>query len=286
MNPLLNPPARVLGVACAVSISIAAPFNASAHDHVNAGAVGSTPGAQLSFINGDHYSAESGFVLFLEKAETGPHANLYQGGLSFTALASSLDYGGPAPGHAAPGAHLVLQVESLAGPANASFGFWEGADEEDGPRLMFETPTGTLAGTNRFALSETAGNPGDDPYGHIHGRVFTLSRPGLFTIGLRIFDTSSNGPDGGPLHPPSELFRLNMQAGVSIARVESVEGGWKVVFAAAQGHVYQIEATDRFGPAAEWSPVGEPVTGANRLVEVTIPSDGAARFFRLRRDPA
>lgn len=256
---------------------------AAAHQHLNAGAYGSQPGAGLYFVNGSRFAAESGYVVGMEHSADGVHAGLYRGGITLTALPSSLDYGGPTFDHAAPGAHLEVVVVDVDGPAGGRFGFWEQEDGEEGTRLTFDVPVGTRGGTNRFSLSETDGSPGVDPYGHVHGRVFTCSEPGLYTVGLRVVDTSGNGAGGGPLHGESEVYRLRYQAGVSVGGIEVVEGGVRVWFGALEGYRYQLETSGELGPGAVWEPVGEVVVGDQRVREVVVPGVGGAGYYRIRQ---
>jgi len=252
------------------------------HSHVNAGAMGSVVGGQLYFANGDSFITNSGYVVNLAWAETAPFAGWHLGSITFTALAASTDFGGPAFGHAATGAHLELRVESVAGPAGGEFAFWESDGESDATEIAFRVPVGEAAGTNRFRLSETDGSPGVDPYGHIHGRKFTASLPGLYTVGFRIFDTSVNGPGGGPLHPPSELFPLHFQAGITIAGLAQEAGGMKLTFATQTGRTYFLERTTSLSPP-DWQTIAGPFAGNNHLQTVTDPPGTTdAAWFRLR----
>lgn len=253
------------------------------HQHINAGALGSQAGAPLSFVNGDRFVAESGYVMPMQPATAGPRAGLHAGSVTFTALPAGLDYGGPAFGHAAPGSRLELVVETVVGPAGGRFGFWETAGESEGTELTFEVPVGETDGSHRFPLSESFGASGDDPYGHIHGRVFTVDLPGLYRVGMRLIDTSVNGADGGPLHPPSERYVFQLQAGVTLAWIEVGENTVQIAFGALARSVYQVERADRLGDPGAWSPVGAPVQGTDRLETVTVPLEAGPRFFRLRR---
>ena len=83
---------------------------------------------------------------------------------------------------------------------------------------MFSVPVGTPNGMELFNLSE--GDPFDpeaDPYGHIHGRRLTLNKPGLYIVGLQLVDTSSNGPNGGPVQSPSDIAYFYLQAGLVLS---------------------------------------------------------------------
>ncbi len=257
---------------------------AAAHAHVNAGAIESRPGAALYFVNGDRFAAESGYVLPMNRSATPPHAGLYRGEITFTALAATSSYGGPAFGHAAPGARVEMVVEELTGPAGGRFGFWEGGGEEDeGMTMTFDVPVGTTGGTQRFHLSESTGEAGDDPFGHVHGRVYTVTEPGLYRVGFRLIDTSTQGAGGGPVQAASGLFEMNLQAGVTLAGIRFVDGAWRVGFAGLAGFAYQLEASGELGTGARWESVGPAVPGDDRMHEIAVDAGDGTRFFRLRR---
>lgn len=249
------------------------------HSHLNAGAFALTQDAQLYFVNGANFVTNSGYVLGLTEATNGQYAGYYHGTITPTALPATGDFGGPAFGHAALGSFLVAQVETLTGPVGGSFGFWEETDVAP----HFSVVTGTTNGTQRFNLSEGDGAAGADPFGHIHGRRFTATLPGLYTVGFRILDISSNGTGGGPIHTPSELFHINMQAGITIARMTLTTNGVDVTFAALNGRTYYLEATTELTANTAWQPVSNPITGNSRLHTISdLSATGQTRFYRLR----
>jgi len=257
----------------------------AAHLHINAGAVGGA-GAQLQFLNGAGFVASSGYVVLLGEAAptSGPYQGWHMGGISFTALPGTVDTGGPAFGHAAAGAHLELVIRQVEGPEGGSFGFWEGDGDSDGTLLTFQTSTGTVEGTGQFPLSENAGEPGADPYGHVHGRLFSADLPGLYRVSFQIVETSQNGPGGGPLHPPSELYPMWFQAGVTIASMSRQGGVTTMEAVTRRGGSYVFEGSRTLGPEARWEVVAGPVTGTDRLETFTHQSGEGTWFYRLRRD--
>lgn len=193
---LTNLPAVLL----ALGISLAA---ASAPaQHINAGAASQNPGAQLQFINSGATFLSPGFqqltnIVTLNYSNSGTYAGLFTrlNGPSFTALANS-----NSPFAAALGSFLDLSIVSVAGPVGGSFYFYD---------VGATTPTYTLgvggtATTDLFTLSEGTA----DPYGHIHGRRFGVDLPGTYTVGFQILDVSHNGPGGGPIHAPSDVYYL------------------------------------------------------------------------------
>src|SRR6185295_7256922 len=121
--------------------------------------------------------------------------------------------GGPVAGHAAFGLRLAVQVVSVQGPPGGSFAFWEGDGESDLGTITFSVPVGTTNGTNYLIISQNSGEPGADPYGHIHGREFTSSAQGIYTVGFRVIDASTNGLGSGPIQAPSDVLPVKFQAG-------------------------------------------------------------------------
>jgi hypothetical protein len=257
---------------------------AAQHAHVNAGVTGTGEAERLAFLNASRFAAESGYVATLPRMTNGTYAGYYAGSaLTFTALPATPIFGGPEEGHAALGAHLVLRVVSVDGPAGGSFAFWETpGDELDAEQIAFSVPVGERNGIREFPLSENGGAAGEDPYGHYHGRKFSVTLPGLYQVGYVVRDTSRNGPGGGPFHADSEVTVFNYQAGVTIASVGQTEAGPQLTFATVTGSTYRIETSQSLGADAVWTTVGDLVTGNNRMASVTVSQPQSATFFRLR----
>ena len=119
------------------------------------------------------------------------YPGLFQTSASFTALPATLWTGGPTPYAASQGSHIEMILRSLDGPPDGELGFWEENEEATQTTRRFALPTGTRNGTNQFNLSEGITVPEYDPYGHIHGRRFTATQPGLYTLGVQLVDTST-----------------------------------------------------------------------------------------------
>lgn len=253
------------------------------HVHLNAGASNTTQNARLYFVNGSSFDTNSRYDVFLSFTNGGSFASLYQGaGVSFTALASTLDNGGPAFGHAADGSFLQLQFVSMSGPPGGVFGVWQ--QEVGNPSVsqpLFSLPVGTTNGTNRLTLSSGDGSPGSDPYGHIHGRTFTATKPGLYTLGCRIIDTSANGTGGGPIHTPSALNYFYFQAGLTISSWSKNSNSCSVTFGTTAGKTYHVESTTNLS-VTNWTTWAGPFTGDNKLRSTTNSATAPTLFFRLR----
>jgi hypothetical protein len=268
-------------------------FPALSHEHVTAGARSKTPGSPLVLANAADYADTSGYVFGLDAGDEGtPYAGyFYTGDLVLAALAGTPPFGGPEPLAAALGSHIQAVLETVSGPKGATLGFWETTmDDVDSTAITWSEPVGLERGTHRIDVSETDGSPGSDPYGHRHGRLFSVTQPGFYQVGFRFVDSSTNGPAGGPIHTPSERFYLNLQAGLTLAGVFRGTNDVRLVFAApsnlpdtgtAPATQYQIESSPTLGAAANWQPVGAPVTGDDHLHTNSIPNPPTARFFRL-----
>jgi hypothetical protein len=143
--------------------------------------------------------------------------------------------------HAKTGAYIWMEIASVTGPAGAHFGFWD-----EGMSLYGTTPTvsfltNTPTGGYKFEISEPLSqpaapsgailepptdlhyiingtttaltiDPGEDPYGHIHNRGWTVDQPGDYYIGFKAYDMSNNGAGGGPIQAPSVTYVLHFQA--------------------------------------------------------------------------
>lgn len=285
-----NPASATTMVAAMLLLGIATATHAQIiqHFHVTAGAASTSVGAPLYFTDADAFLAESGYVanmplitnLFL------PAIGYYMGGPTFTAGSGDGADGPPA----APGARLALVVRAVDGPAGGHWSFWEtSGNEEYGESITFSYATGTTNGTNAFVLSENDGLPGQDPFGHIHGRAFTVDKPGLYSVWVQLVDTSHNGPGGGPFHTPSPLYRFYFQAGTTIARLDRTNHSVVATFGtqpsnAARQYAYYLEATPTLDVPIAWTTVAGPLAGNNRLRTLTDtpPMDAPHRFYRLR----
>ena len=268
-------------LALALGLALSSQTSAHAqHAHLNAGAVGTNQNDQLIWANGADFVASSEYVKTLDATNSGKYAGYFQGGITPTTLPATAVHAGPDPAAPALGSSLQFSLSCLEAPANGSFGFWElGATN---PSLSL------IAGqvsTNLWRLSENDGSPGSDPYGHIHGRRFTATKPGIYKVGFQAFDTSTNGTGGRPIHTPSTVLPVWFQAGVNIESIEPdyEEGHVHVKFGAPAGYSWQVEASTNLGSATLWLPAANPVTGADVFVELIhdVPP-GVQRFYRVK----
>jgi hypothetical protein len=252
------------------------------HIHLNAGALATTNGAPLYFINADSFIASSGYVFNSVLRTNGLLNGYYDSGVTFTAVGSDGFDGPPA----APGAQLALVVKSVTGPTGSSWAFWESLQCDDfGDSITFSLPVGTTNGMNQFLLSQNTGLPGEDPYGHCHGRRFTMTKPGLHKVAVQIVDVSHNGSGSGPIHAPSLLYEFNFQAGLTILKLEKTNDQFAATFPSRLGSRFYLETNSVLDGSLPWGTAAGPLSGDNRIkafIDPGAPGDGQ-RFFRLHQ---
>ena len=267
-----------------------------AHEHLAAGATTNSPGATLVFQNAGDFGGETGFVFNLTAGTTNDAylGYYYTGDVAFEALAATPDYGGPEPGAAAPGTYIQIKLLSIEGPAGATFGFWETAQNGvDSTNLTWTLPVPFYGGTNLIHVSESDGSPGSDPYGHLHGRIYSFDKPGLYKVTWQFVDTSTNGPNGGPVDLPSSPFYLYYQADLTTGSISVTTNGVSVTFAAPSNIPdsgvgpatnYELQSSSAIGTKGAWQAVGDVVVGDDHLHTVTVPLTGSSLFFRLKAE--
>ncbi len=257
-----------------------------ADTHIYVGAVGTNQNDKLQFSNGVVYDATQTDYAFPQILRTnGFNAGYYRGEywmITFAALAAKFPQG-PIPGHAAVGSRIAVQVVSVQGPPGGSFAFWEGDGENDLRNITFSVPVGTTNGTNSWIISLNNGAPGTDPFGHIHGRELTCSAPGIYIVGFRAIDISTNGAGGGPIHSPSDILPVRIQAGLRIEQFQTFTNRVTVSFRSPPDIINVLEASE--SPASGiWQPVTAPLYGNNDLQTVTDTNAPVGnRFYRIHQ---
>lgn len=273
MKIQLNVPIMLIALGCGSSYA--------QHGHLDVGARGINQNDQLYFANGADFVDSSGYVKTLNFTNGGRFAGYYEGNITLTALAATPENGGPFPNAAAPGSFIQFSLRSYSGPEGGSFGFWD---------VGSVGPTDSVLpgqeSTNLFRLSETDGSPGADPYGHIHGRRFTATKPGLYKIGFKAWDTSINGAGGGPIHLPSEFLPVYFQAGINITHVAKTGLVTSVQYGGRVGHSFTLEYTTNLTPTDLWLPIAGPKVGDDYFQTLEDPASvDAQRFYRIRAEP-
>jgi|SRR6185503_8158172 hypothetical protein len=250
------------------------------HGHLRIGATNTAQGTPLYFYNGPDFAQSSGYVKTLIYTNAGRFAGYYQGNVTLTVQAATPDFSGPEPDAPSLGTLVQATIVSVEGPAGGSFGFWESG--ANSPTISV-----TCGETNvvRFNVTQTDGSPGADPFGHIHGRRMTATLPGTYVVTFQAHDASTNGAGGGPIHASSDTVRVAFQAGVCISAIEpdADKGQVRLRFGSMAGFTWQIEYTHELGPAANWLPAEDPVTGTDYFIErIHQLAPGEKRFYRLK----
>ncbi len=237
------------------------------------GAVDQTNAAPLCFLNAVECVTNSLSVVNLRYTNAGPWAQQYESAITLIAVPATVPNGGPVAGHAALGSRLALQLVSLAGPAEGTLRLWEAGQSQ--PCLSLSV--GTAEGTNCVVLSQNEGEPGADPYGCIEGRHLTIDLPGLYCLGFRLLDLSTNGLAGDPIHPASPVYHVYLQAGLAIHALARQGVAATALFGGDAAKTFYLERSPAPGPAATWQTVAGPLTGTSRLQSLTDPAASATQ---------
>ena len=178
-------------------------------DHFNAGATGTTSSDQLIWGNAAIFATSSGYYK-LSLSTSGTYAGYYNAGFTMTVLPATTDNLGPVPEAPALGSFIQVKLTLVSAPVGGMFDYWlTGAT----------TPTYALNVGDTTPLiplsdiTEGAGSPGADPYGHIHGRRASVTELGDYLVSFQLFDTSANGVGNGPIYTsPSDPFQVDFRA--------------------------------------------------------------------------
>jgi hypothetical protein len=248
------------------------------HGHLHIGAESQTPGTKLIFSDRSIFATNSLYVKTLTNAVTGTCAGYYHGNITLTGLAATDLYQGPEAFAASLGTYIFAEISHVEGPAGGSFGFWEAG--ATAPTISI--PSGGSS-TQILRVTSTDGSEGADPYGHIHGRRFTATTPGVYAVTFRALDQSHTGPGGGPIHMPSDPITVYFQADVNVFEVKLESEGARVHFGAYAGRTWQVEATDSLS-SPNWTVVGDPVVGNDVIQDVLDPRPrNDRRFYRVKQ---
>lgn len=246
---------RPVLISCALLALVSAPA-ALAHGHLDVGPDASD-GTRLALAGIDSETA-----LYVPPGE--PFSNYlphFPGGYYASQLTVSAE--DPA------GSLARVELLAVSGPAGGSFGFWE---------INARTPTwsrdcGWASGEgDRPSLIVYEDGTG---YGHIHGRAFTATRPGEYTVVFRAVD------DAGlraPSQPKSITFHVLATPPLTIA----VTGGEaRLSFISRADFTYDLQVSTDL---ANWATMAahQYITGTGGTIEMSDPlADRPRVFYRL-----
>ena len=252
---------------------------------VECGALGTTVGSKLAFVNGVNLSPASGFVqpLVYQRVANRYGTNGYYSttNLLFTAVSVKTN-----AASAAVGSYVACEVVSVAGPAGAIVYFWE----QGNGRPTFAFPVGgTYAPEkSRFTISNLengAGRPDGDPFGAIGGRRWVVNQAGEYEITYRLIDTSANHPTltKTPIHAPSDPLTIKFSTGIDIgiARFAATNGLSTLVYRSGALTNFYVEASSNL---TNWVPVVGPFASMQASLLTTNVFTNAVDklFYRLR----
>jgi hypothetical protein len=271
MNTVSRSLLAAIGIAAFAQIA-----SAQDHGHLNVGALGTNQGDQLFFANGADFSTDSRYIKTLTFTNAGQYAGYFQQNITLTVLPATLDRSGPDPDAPALGSYIFAQIAAVEGPSGGAFQFWE----KNAVVPTISVPSGGTS-TNFFVLSENADAPDSDPFGHIHNRRFTATKPGIYTVSFRAFDLSTNGANGGPIHTPSDILKMYFQAGINITSVTRNSGSADVTIGTAAKQTFYLESNNDLS-STNWLTIGS-VAGNDSLQTITdFSATNAIGFYRVR----
>lgn len=203
----------------------------------------------------------------------------------------------PQPLHAHTGAQIWMKLTAVAGPPGGQFGFWEAdwAGSHQTPTVSF--PANQIFAPYSFEISEPVdGIPAanQDPYGHIHGRAWTATKPGDYYLSFQLVDLSTSH-NGGPWHQPSATYVYHFVAGPSFQPGgQPVPGaGYRLTWPSQMGTwddggqtgvVFTVQRSATL-TAGSWQTLGTVTGTTDPTAMFTDPAPPTGRaFYRLLYD--
>jgi hypothetical protein len=252
------------------------------HGHLNIGASSWDQGSKLTFANGGDFLQSIGYVKTLGIPTNPKYAGFYDGNITLTALSYTNGLGEAVPGSPAPGSLIEAQIVSVSGPEGGAFNFWDADSTAGNP--TFTIPTGSAPANAKFIVSEVAlgaGSPGGDPFGHIHGRRLSATKPGIYTVEFRAFDISTNGVNGGPIHAPSDPIKIDFQADYNIKSITWTENVAQVTIGTRAGYSFTVQSNTNIADTAKWTDVNT-VTGNDLFQTIADGTAEPVKFYRVQ----
>ncbi|MEN9842083.1 MAG: hypothetical protein RL376_1883 [Verrucomicrobiota bacterium] len=223
-----------------------------AHSHIDAQPNSSTNPTQLQLVGPDTET-----MVYVPAGEPfSYYASDFPGSYYACELTFSSEDTGPRP---------RIQLLSVSGPAGGTFAFWEvGATSPTWSR-----PTGwTSTNEDRPSLITYEDGSG---YGHIHGRLFTATHPGTYTVVFRAID------DAGVLTPSAEKsITFTVQATPQLTL--RIESGNAVLSFTSRLLTYDLQVSTDL---QTWTTISTH-DGTGEVIELTDPLNSRPRvFYRL-----
>lgn len=230
----------------------------SAHSHID---VQATPSGQLLLVG-----ATSETMVYVPPGEPFTlYAPQFPGGYYATELTFSSE--DPLTPNALP----RIQLLSVSGPAGASFAFWEaGATSPTWARAAGWTASGADY-PDLITYEDESG------VGHIHGRLFTATHPGTYTIAFRAVDGTAAAPR---LASEPHSITIEVLATPQLS-IRSEAGQARLSFTSRPDFTYDLQVSTDL---KTWNNVTthQFVAGTGDVIEFTDPlADRPRVFYRL-----
>lgn len=248
---------KILTPLCFVFCLCAASSVLRAHDHLEVG-FGPLNAGRLS-INGNLSQNATFFPL-----GEAPSLDLYAfpGGTYASELTfSAFDNIDSPPGNAL----VRVKLTGVTGPSGGTLSFWEAGSTS----ATWTRATGWTAGTGdepSLAASEDATG-----YGHIHGRAFTASKPG-------VYDATFQAVDGLRNYAASLPFVIRFTALAPPALGLGLQGtNVRLTFTGRAGLTYDVQSSETLQPGS-WSTL-DTLDGTGALLEFVEPRNNRPKVF-------
>ncbi len=228
-------------------------------------------------------------------------------GRAFSSTSPSYAYFAASPFAAQPGSLIQLEIQNVTGPDGGTFSFWDNEVSTTSPVTSYQVNTGLTLGTGIWNLTDLAltvgdgvtpsptgvNNPPTDPYGHIHGRSFTVDMPGEYTVRYILHDASGIQADSAPFvvsySAVPEPGTIALLAGAGVASLllfrRRKAGVKKIVLSAIVALNTGLAQAHEHYAAGYLDMNGDNIADAgDKLQLVTAPPDGMV--FHMLLQPA
>lgn len=242
------------------ALLLAATLPVAAHDHIEVGQNPADPGQ--FYLDGPAFQ----LALFVPRGEPfSSYAPDFPGGcfateLTFTTDVNALDF--------ADGSLARVELVAVSGPAGGSFSFWEPGTTAP----AWTRPSGWTASGDAPSLVVYEDGTG---YGHIHGRAFSMDRPGTYQVSFRALDDAAQ-------RTPSPVKTVTFIAQAPPALTLSVgTGNATVGFLSRLNLSYDLQSCENLS-TDQWETIASWIDGSAIPRTLSDPVSNRKRvFYRL-----
>ncbi len=251
---------------------------AHGHEHIHVGINPENP-AGLAMAAEDPNNPDQVATYFPLGESPSGYLPLFPGGAFASELSFSLEnevFDVPSP------AFVRVEILAITGPEGSSISFWD----VNATTATWTRPAGwTATGGDQFSFAASESNAGS---GHIHGRIFTMDRPGDYTVTFRALDAYAPEPTEPPHVPftPSAPFVVRFTA-ISAPRlaISKVDSDIRLTFTSRPNLSYDVQSSTTLHPD-DWETIGAPLNGTGGELEFTEANADRPRvFYRLVEYP-